>query len=604
MDSREDLKTDNPSPGMRRSLQSVLAALSPARRRQFYLVLVLMMLGAFAEFATIGAAVPFLSLLAGPDPLAGQDWALGLFELVGARTDQDRLAASAIGFMTLALAAGALRLQLAWSSQSFVFRAGHELSVRIERQILHQSYAFHLGRNSSDLMAALEKVGVLVLNILLPLMQAVTSLVIGLFIVTALVMVDAATALFAATAFAALYLVISVFTRRLLERNGRIIDSSYAAKFQLVQESLGAIRDVIIDGSQDAYVEAFRKVDGRMTRAQVQVGFVAAAPRFLIEAIGMVGIALVAILLADREGSLNAALPILGALALGAMRLLPLLQHVYNGWSLATGHRAVLPHILSLLALETPSAGHFDALPPLPFKDCIRLDAVSFSYSGRSAAALRGVSLDIPCGSSLAIIGKTGSGKSSLADLLMGLIEPTDGRILVDGTEIGGENRRRWWKSIAHVPQAIFLADTSIARNIAFGARDEEIDCDRVVEAARQAQLHEFIAELPDGYDTLIGERGIRLSGGQRQRLGIARAIYKQSPVLILDEATSALDDATEAAVIAALEMFGGSGRTIIMVAHRLSTIAHCDRVARLDKGRLVEIGSFAGIVGKASPGR
>jgi ATP-binding cassette subfamily B protein len=211
-----------------------------------------------------------------------------------------------------------------------------------------------------------------------------------------------------------------------------------------------------------------------------------------------------------------------------------------------------------------------------------------------------GVTLDIPAGSAVALVGETGSGKSTLADLLMGLIDADEGSILIDGVPLSGKNRRRWQRSIAHVPQAIFVADASIAQNIALGRHEEPVDPARVVEAAEAAQLHDFVISLPEGYDTFVGERGIRLSGGQRQRLGIARAIYKQTPVLVLDEATSALDEETEAAVMEGIHGLGG-GRTLIVIAHRLSTIARCDRVFRLHEGRIVDSGPLTKIVDSAS---
>jgi ATP-binding cassette subfamily B protein len=237
-------------------------------------------------------------------------------------------------------------------------------------------------------------------------------------------------------------------------------------------------------------------------------------------------------------------------------------------------------------------------VPPLPLRSQIRFDEVSFAYPSRGGAAVDRLSFDIRCGQRVALIGKTGSGKSTLADLLMGLLEPTEGRITIDGVPLTRENRRNWQRSIAHVPQAIFLADASIARNIGLGAAEEAIDLERVIEAATKAQLHQFVAGLPEGYETFVGERGIRLSGGQRQRLGIARAIYKQAPVLVLDEATSALDDATEAAVMQALDQLGSEGRTIILIAHRLSTVARADQVVRLEDGRLIQLGTYSEVVG------
>jgi ABC-type multidrug transport system fused ATPase/permease subunit len=283
------------------------------------------------------------------------------------------------------------------------------------------------------------------------------------------------------------------------------------------------------------------------------------------------------------------ALPFLGALALGAQRLLPLVQTVYNGWSSGAGNRSIIGQVVELLTLpdDNESANQWT---PLPFGRQISFENVSFSYSSRPGSpALKKLTFVIPRGSMVAVTGKTGAGKSTLADLLMALLEPDAGEIKVDGTRLTRQNARAWQRNIAHVPQSIFLADTTIAANIALGLPQEPTNRQRVREAAAKAQLDEFVQSLPNGYETIIGERGIRLSGGQRQRLGLARALYKNTPLLVLDEATSALDEATEQAVFKELEQLRKDGRTMIIIAHRVSTIAHCDLILNLHDGRVVD---------------
>lgn len=558
-----------------------------------------MLLGALAELATIGAIIPFLSLLAGEAQSPHLAWLTNLFSGLGAN-DRDRLTAATVVLVVLVTLAAAIRLALLWSAQTFVFGLGHELAVEIQRRILLQPYSFHLDRNTSTLIAAFEKVQALV-GVLLTLMHSLVAVVIAIFIIGGLIYFDPFTALVAAAAFSLIYVLVSSLTRRRLARNSATLGAAYSERVKIVQESLGGIRDVIIDSSQPIYLEAFRRVDRRFNAASANTSFVSAAPRFLIEALGMVLIAALALVISRREGELAAALPILGALAFGAQRLLPLLQQIYYGWSTASGHASLLTQVLDLLRLPAPREfARRGSIPPLPLSDRISIEQLSYSYPAQRGRALETISLEIPRGSRLALIGRTGSGKSTLADLLMGLIEPTEGRILVDGVPLTGDNRHRWRQSIAHVPQAIFIADTSIARNIALSVEPDAIDLERVIDAAGKAQLHDFVESLPEGYDTEVGERGIRLSGGQRQRLGIARAIYKQAPVLVLDEATSALDEATEAAVMHSLELLGEEGRTVIMIAHRLSTVARCETVARLDRGRLSEVGSFEEIIGEA----
>jgi ABC-type multidrug transport system fused ATPase/permease subunit len=568
------------------ALKQVFRFMSRARRRQFAFVLALMLTGAVAELVTVGAVVPFLTLLANPGgfgdlPLAGS--------LLGGMPPADRLLAATAFLMAAALAAGAVRLQLAWSSQRFVYRLGHELSVEIQRRVLGQPYSWHVAHNSREIVASLEKVQIMSSAVALQFMQSLSAAVLALFIVAALVAIDPPTALASAGALAFIYLAVSIVGRRLLGRNSRTVASAFSERVGLVQESLGGIRDVIIDNAQGVYLEAFRKVDSDYSRARAANSFIGTAPRFVIEAAGIVVIAAASLLLAGRQGGFAVALPVLGALALGAQRLLPLVQQIYFGWSSIRGNRKVTDDILRLLALPVPDDdgdGDGDGGgPPLPLDREIRMEGVRFTYPGRAEAALDGVSLSVARGARVALVGTTGSGKSTLADIMMGLIEPDEGRVTVDGAPLASAG---WRRSIGHVSQSVFLADSSIERNIAFGTAPGGIDRARAVEAARLAQLHDFIESLPQGYETRVGERGVALSGGQRQRLGLARALYKGAPVLVLDEATSALDEATEAAVLESLDLLcAARGLTIVMIAHRLHPAFRADQVVRLEKGRI-----------------
>jgi ATP-binding cassette, subfamily B, bacterial PglK len=413
---------------------------------------------------------------------------------------------------------------------------------------------------------------------------AATAAFIALFIIAALMVVDPFAAVVAAVAFSAVYLLVSAFTRPRLARNSDAIRTAYEDRVKIVQESIGGIRDVIVDGSQSMYLRPFSSLSRRYSIATATTAFMAAAPRFIIEAAGMAVIAMVALVIAGRQGGLAGALPVLGAIALGAQRLLPLLQQVYHGWASVSGHSSLLREVLPLLKLPVSAQDDRPSnIQPLPFRSGISVNDVSFAYAERKRSVLDHVTLEIPRGSMVGIVGKTGIGKSTLADLLMGLIEPTHGQIEIDGVPLAGDTRLRWRRSIAHVPQTIFLADASIAQNIAFGVAPNAVDQKRLAAAAELSQLDDFVNSLPDSYSTKVGERGVRLSGGQRQRLGLARAIYKRAPVLILDEATSALDDATEATVLRNLRRLVDNGTTIVMIAHRLSTVAHCDLLVRME---------------------
>ncbi len=587
----------------RQGLAGIYSHMSPVRRRDFYLILVLMLLNALAELGTIGAVLPLLSLLADPNGLGNEGWATAMFDPFGTGNPSQRLIAATLMFCVFAIIAGIVRLQLVRKTQDFGFHLAHELMLEVHRRLLLQPYSFHIQRSTPTLIAAVDKIEILVFSVLLPAMQATTAAFIAAAVIAVLVYIDPFTALVAALAFSIIYLAVSAAARRPLARNSAVIARGFDERLKILQESLGGIRDVIIDQSHAMHMRLFDDENGSLNAARANTTFIASAPRYAIEAMGMVIIAGLALVTSQREGGLAGALPILGALALGAQRLMPLVQQIYNSWSTAAGHYSVMGQALELLELPVPASGARNRpARPLLLTDRISVDSVSFAYPARRGRALQDIGFEIPVGSAVALIGETGSGKSTLVDLLMGLIQPAAGQILIDGQLLTAENSGDWQRSIAHVPQSIFLADASVSRNIALSMGDEAIDPDRVVEAARKAQLHDFVTSLPDGYATTVGERGIRLSGGQRQRLGIARAIYKQAPVLVLDEATSALDDQTEGAVIDALVRLGDEGRTIITIAHRLSTISRCDIVVRLQRGRVVAIGSYAEVVTGNAP--
>lgn len=566
-------------------LRQIYAIMSPARRRQFFIVVLLMLIGAVAELSTIGAVIPFIALLAGSGGRTAKAWVTFSAHL----STQNPLTVATVTFILFATVGGLVRLQLTWSSRSFVYRLDHELSVEIQRRVLSQPYSFHTQANSSTLLASLNETEVLCFDVILPLMFAFTSAVIALCIVGVLLLIDPVTTLAVSAGFAGLYLLIVALTRHHLAASSRTLARAFHERTQVVQESLGGIREVIIDHSQAAYLRSFKSLDAELNEARAVNQFIGIAPRYLVEMGGMVVIALVAYLSVERAGGIILALPILGALALGAQRLLPLVQQVFTGWSALAGQRSVLEQVVDLLRLPYQDSP-VEVVEPVCPKEAIELENVSFAYPNRSRRALEEINLCIPSGSMLAVVGETGSGKSTLLDIVMGLVRPDSGQMLIDGNLLTPSLLGSWHRAIGHVPQTIFLADATIARNIALSLPEERPDMARVIEAAKTAQLHDFVTSLPERYDTYVGERGVRLSGGQRQRLGIARAIYKQAPVLVLDEATSALDDNTETAVIASLAQLRREGRTIIIVAHRQSTIRHCDIVARLDRGRLIDV--------------
>jgi ABC-type multidrug transport system fused ATPase/permease subunit len=553
--------------------------LTHRRRRQFYLVLVLMVLSSFSEMFTIGAVVPFLSALASPGRLYAEPAAQPLIRALGIASPERLLLPLTLIFASGALVAGAMRLAVLWATTRASFAAGADISIDIYRRTLHQPYAIHVARNSSEVIGGIvSKAASVILGTLMPLVTMFGSALVVTTIVATLIAIEPATALAALGGFGTFYGIITLLVRRRLARSGEEVARQQTEVVKCLQEGLGGIRDVLIDGSQNSYTEIYRRADTLSRRAQASITFVSNSPRFGIEALGMVLIAGLALNLSRNSGGLATSIPVLGALALGAQALLPALQAGYLSWSTLRANEATLRDTLRLLDQPLPEHAGKPNPAPIPFGRSIDLSNVGFRYAPDGPWVLRNVDLHIPKGARIGFKGTTGGGKSTLLDVVMALLEPTEGRLLVDGLPVTEGNRRAWQVRIAHVPQSIYLADSSIAENIAFGVPADRIDPERVASSARQAQIADLIGTLPEGYATRVGERGVRLSGGQRQRIGIARALYKQASVIIFDEATSALDGETEEAVMNAIE---GLGRdlTLLIVAHRLSTLHGCDWV-------------------------
>jgi ATP-binding cassette subfamily B protein len=551
-----------------------------------------MLLGTLAELLTIGAVLPFLALVANVGmaerlPLFGD-----LAAMLGARTPDELLFVAAMFLIFTAVTAVVVRLWLSRVTLQFVLVLGHEMATSVFERMMRQPYAYYVTRNSAELLASQDKVHAVIWSVLMPGMQATTASVIAVTILATLFMINPFTATMAAVTLAASYLIVSFIVRRRLHRNSDKLAWAATERLQTMQEGLGGIRDVLLEQSQDVFDRKFRHVDYEFRSAQVVNAFINLAPRYLVEGAGIVLLALLTLYLASGPGGVEAAIPILGALAVGAQRLLPLLQQTYNGWSSFAGNRQMLSDVVALMQAPVVSSAPRDrAHPPSPFQRDIALEDVGFQYDNR-AHALRGVTLTVAKGERIGLVGETGSGKSTLLDVLMGLLDPTSGQVLIDGEPLADHNRANWQGQIAHVPQAIYLADSSIASNIAFGEPAENVDMGRVRDAAERAHIAKFIEGLPHGYETSVGERGVRMSGGQRQRIGIARALYKRATVVVFDEATSALDGRVEAAIMQSIFELERQ-LTLIMIAHRTTTLSGCDRIVRLADGRVEATGTY-----------
>jgi ABC-type multidrug transport system fused ATPase/permease subunit len=571
--------------------------ISPRRHVQFGLLLILMLFASFSEMLSIGAMLPFLGVLTAPEKIFNFAAAQPIIQALNLNEPTQLLLPLTIAFCLATLIAGVMRILLLWATNRLSFAVGADLSIGIYRRTLYQSYALHCARNTSEVISGISsKSNVVIYNIILPTLTLISSSLILIAILILLLSINPLVAISAFGGFGVIYAVIIKMTRKQLIANSHTIASESVQVTKSLQEGLGGIRDILIDGNQEAYCQIYSNADLPLRRAQGNSLFIGSSPRYGVEALGMILIATLAYWLANNGEGIGKAIPVIGAIALGAQRLLPLLQQGYNSWSQIISGQASLQDALNLLDQPLPDRDDQLTCQSLKFKKNIILKQIDFQYSVESSYVIKDLNLTIKKGSRTGFIGITGSGKSTLLDIIMGLLQPTDGSLIIDGQLISLGNCRAWQAHIAHVPQAIFLADNSIAENIAFGVPKDKIDFERVRKAAKQAQIADSIASWPKQYETFVGERGVRLSGGQRQRIGIARALYKEADVIIFDEATSALDNETEQAVMHAIEGLS-QDLTVLIIAHRLTTLKKCTQIVELGEGGIKRVGTYNDIV-------
>lgn len=566
---------------------------SMQRRKQCGILFILTIMSSLSEMTSLGLTLPFIGILTGQHkiytyPLIGRFLTFFRVEL-----GENILVPLAIAFGIFALVAGVLRLLLLWTTLYLGNAMGADLGIDMYRKTLYQPYSVHVARNSSEVISGITQKTSIATGVIVSGVIFLTSLFVFSGIMLSMLVIEPSVSMAAMLGFGTVYGLIAWSTRKRLIRNGQVIAQQQTAVMRSLQEGLGAVRDVLLDGTQEDYSNSYRRAALTLRRARTENTFINQAPRYAIEAVAIVLVVLFVLFVSYRDHGALDVLPILGFLALSAQRLLPLMQQLYGNWSEVAGNGAALMDVLALLSQSLPAEATQPAPIPLAFSREIRLHNLSFQYGHHTPIILEKINLVIYKGARLGIFGRTGGGKSTMLDILMGLLEPTDGALLVDGQIVNSKNRRAWQRTIAHVPQNIFLTDASITENIAFGVPLEQIDNLRVKDAAIRANAYEFIEKSPAGFETLVGERGVRLSGGQRQRIGIARALYKRASVLCFDEATSALDSDTENDVMNAIENLD-KNLTIIIIAHRLTTLKNCTNFVKLENYQIRSFSSYA----------
>lgn len=577
--------------------QKLVHLLSKHQRRAAVALIGFLVIGMVLETLGVGLVIPALTLLSQRDVVAAYPALAPWLHRLGNPTHERLVVDGMLALIAVTLIKALFLGFLAWRQARFVFALQSNLSQRLFTGYLRQPYAFHLQRNSAQLIRnTISQVGEIA-AVLQQGLILITELLVMIGVSALLIVVEPVGALLVVSILGVAGVAFNRITRKRILRWGEAHQRHEGLRIQHLQQGLGGSKDVKLLGREEDFLARYRVHTVGGARVSELSATLQAFPRLFLELLAMIGLATLVIIMVGRGRPVEALLPTLGLFAAAAFRLMPSMNRILGAYQSVRFTLPVIDTLHGELAL-------IDGTPPtppgkpLPLKRTLTLERISFRYPGAENFALRDVSLSIASGASVGFIGGSGAGKSTLVDLMLGLLAPESGAVKVDGVDIKG-NPRGWQDQIGYVPQSIFLTDDSLRRNVAFGLADDQMDEAAVRKAIRSAQLEEFVSSLPEGLDTVVGERGVRLSGGQRQRIGIARSLYHDPAVLVLDEATSSLDTFTERGVMDAVRALKG-GKTIIIVAHRMSTVEYCDRLFRIEGGRLVEEGESATVLAAA----
>lgn len=582
-------------------LKKLHALLTPSDRKSAAILMGMVLVMAFLDMLGVASIMPFMAVLANPELVQTNALLNTAFTIVhhaGIHTTEQFLFALGILVFVLLVTSLAFKALTTYVQTRFTLMREYSIGKRLVEGYLHQPYSWFLNQHSADLgKTVLSEASAVVDGALAPLMNLIAQCTVALSLLILLIIVDPILALSIGVVLGLVYGVIFAIMSGRIRRLGQARIKANRERFTAVSEAFSAAKEIKVGGLERAYIQRFVKPAETYAKSQATVTLIKQLPRYILEAMAFGGMLLVILYLMAKSGSFTSAIPVISLYAFAGYRLMPALQQIYGAITqLRFAGPAVDALYIDLTSLQPANAQH-DHLSPLPLTHAIKLNQVSYRYPNASQPALKGIDLTIPAYSTLGYVGVSGSGKTTTVDVILGLLEPQDGYLSVDGLPITAANRRQWQRAIGYVPQHIYLADDSVASNIAFGVNAKDIDQKALERAAKIANLHEFVInDLPQGYATTVGERGVRLSGGQRQRIGIARALYHNPQVLILDEATSALDNFTEQVVMDAVNNLGRD-ITIILIAHRLTTVRKCDQIFLLEQGAVVAKGTFKELI-------
>lgn len=587
---------------MLKHLKQLFLLLSSEQRKKFYILQFLVVISAVMEIVSIASIIPFMTLV-GDMSLLQQDTTISeLYKLSGISPESQFVFLLGIGVLVIFMISSIISMFTLWSLFMFANKTGTDMGNRLYNHYLRQDWLFHANGSSAQLTKKIStETSRVTSQVLMPLMQMNARIVLALLMSVSITLYDPQVALMGLSAFAIGYFMIFRLVKSRLKQNGEAISKVNEQRFRLMNEGFGGIKDVLLFGRNNDFIKRFSQAGDTFAYSQGTNQSLAQVPRYMVElvAFGFM-IMLVLYLIATHDGNLGLILPVLTVYTLAGFRLLPAFQQIFACLANIKGNISAFESIHQDLvdSIQTESKKQSSGQGFLDLKNEISLKDITFTYPGRSKPALTQLSMSIPAHSVIGIVGASGSGKSTLIDILLGLINPHQGELKIDGETINDSNRRSWQNTIGFVAQSIFLSEGTIAENVAFGIPKDDINLNQVELTLELSNLMPLIKSLEDGIHTKVGERGVQLSGGQRQRIGIARALYHKAEVLVFDEATSSLDGITEKMVMEAIHDFSGQ-KTIVLIAHRLKTVQKCDQIFFLDKGKVIDQGTYAELIKK-----
>lgn len=582
----------------------ILSFLSGREKRHLGYLFIAMVVMGVIEVTGVGSILPFMSVVSDPSLIESNKYLHRVYFALGFTGYKSFLIALGLFVLVILVINNLTTALVNWLIHKFIWMRNHSISRRLFSNYLHKPYPFFLNRNTADLEKnIMDEVRIVVVGIVRPLLMIIKSIVVVFFIVALLLFIDIKLALVMAVVLGGSYGLLFRGVNRILKNIGITRANANRIRFKIASEALGGIKPVKVFGREEYFINKFSIHSKRMAEVQALKEIISQTPKYAFEVIAFGGILLIIIYLLAKDRDIKTIIPLLSLYAFAGYRLMPALQLIFTG---VAEIRYTTPALNELyadyqnVAEEVTDCGvdGSDARGIALLQKLV-LEHMSFRYPGQADWLYRDFSLTIQAHTMVGLAGSTGSGKSTLVDIMLGLLLPEKGQVKVDDITLSPENVRQWQRNIGYVPQDIYLSDDTIAANIGFGIAAENLNMKAVMNAARAANLHDFIvSQLPEGYDSIVGERGIRLSGGQCQRIGIARALYHNPDLLIFDEATSALDTHTEESVMKAINALSGK-KTIIMIAHRLTTLRDCNVIHVLERGRLATSGSYHELVEK-----